>query len=348
MFDFLKLSTFSLLFLFVPFLLPIKIFPVSYFNPDWSPDGKLITFEVLGRFRKNRDVYLVTYQGLSIQQLTNNLDARNPTWSSDSKQIAFLCKPIKSQKPRLSDVCVVNLEDLKVRKLTNNGSVSNFTWSPDGKFIAFSARQGNLRKIYVVRLSDSKVSQLTSGIKSKDWSPTWSPNHKKIAFDSVSKVRDESKSGSSEIFLMEAGKPSKLQSIAYGYYPSWSKDSNQIAFYDRRPSLSNPRFNVINMDDNLSTVVELSTIEKSEHFYSAPIWSNDGQKIAFSTVKRRAEKPAIGKIHLVKTENLSSPQYIAQGYDFSWSPDSKNIVFSNRGKLLIIDTESLQITQLKP
>jgi Tol biopolymer transport system component len=60
-------------------------------HADWSPDGQWIAFTWTGPTDDEVEIYMVKPDGTQVTQVTNTPDDENtPTWSPDSKRIAFL------------------------------------------------------------------------------------------------------------------------------------------------------------------------------------------------------------------------------------------------------------------
>jgi len=66
----------------------------------------------------------------------------------------------------------------------NEASDGDFAWSPDGQSIAFSSERDGNAEIYLVRLGDASLANLTND-PGDDVFPSWSPDGKKIVFTSA-------------------------------------------------------------------------------------------------------------------------------------------------------------------
>jgi tricorn protease len=133
-------------------------------DPAWSPDGKWIAYfsDESGEYA----LHLVDQSGLgAVKKISLGNPPSffyGPTWSPDSKKIAFTDKrlnfwyvdvdkgtPVKVDSDKFEDPSVTLGEE----------------WSPDSKWLTYSKFQENhLRAIFVYALEAGKASQITDGL----------------------------------------------------------------------------------------------------------------------------------------------------------------------------------------
>jgi dipeptidyl aminopeptidase/acylaminoacyl peptidase len=194
-------------------------------NPEWSPDGKWIAFlsdrpgQIAQTPEGKKQLYVISTDGGEARQLTKvENDVSDFDWAPDSKRIAFSMtdpepKALKDRKEKYGEYSVVhgnyqmthlwtielssgNTPATEPKRLTEGDkfSIGDFSWSPDGTRIAFSAQKdpdlisGDTADLYVVTVNDRTVKKIVS-TPGPDRNPRWSPDSKKIAFETAAGSR---------------------------------------------------------------------------------------------------------------------------------------------------------------
>lgn len=81
--------------------------------PDWSPDGKKITFH--GCEDGGCYIYIINMDGSKMRQITKGNDSRWPRWSPDGNWIAFT-----STQDKQTDIHIIKPDGSEERKITNS------------------------------------------------------------------------------------------------------------------------------------------------------------------------------------------------------------------------------------
>ena len=204
------------------------------YSPSWSPDGKRIAFSSKRDGGVTSEIYVMDADGKNPQRLTNNgHDDSSPSWSPDGERIVF---------SSVGEIYVMDADGGNQQKLSQDDQKDySPSWSSDGKRIVFSSeREGHFRddhgnitsEIYVMDADGGNQRRLTEN-RDEDYSPSWSPDGKRIAFSSW-------KPGdwlTLEIYVMDAdgGNPRRLTKNHHpDGSPSWSPDGQRIAFSSSR------------------------------------------------------------------------------------------------------------------
>jgi len=216
-------------------------------------------------------------------------------------------------------------------------------------WIAFSDEINGNRDIYIMKPDGSNKTRLTSN-EGWDWSPTWSPDGRQIAFLSM---RD----GNAEIYIMDADGANvrRLTSNqSYEGYPVWSPDGKSIAFVSDRDepdpvgcgnSATGCSTNIYVIDINSMNETRLTD---SPSIDEGPSWSPDGTQIVFFSTR-----DGNNEIYLMKSDGSDITRLTfnpADDWRTRWSPDGKHIAFvsfrDGNLEIYVMDADGSNVTRL--
>jgi len=176
----------------------------------WSADSKKIAFtsvEPLTKEEKkrleekrdmihvNRDIkmnqlWVVDVTSRQARQLTQDRsDARDPRWSPDGSEIAFVTRPTpKADDGLYSDIMVLSADGGTPRRLFENvGPDSSPRWSPDGRSIAFLSGErphsGGQNDVLVIPARGGDPRNLTADFDRNERNHIWSSDGESIYFE---------------------------------------------------------------------------------------------------------------------------------------------------------------------
>jgi TolB protein len=242
---------------------------------------------------------------------------RVPVFSPDGKKVLFCSSRKFSDSPEgeMTGIFLVDIDGTNVKRVpTNIGkglyAIGKPCWSPDGKKIAFSPGVGD---IYVVSLYSKDMRNLTSHEGRPYGEIAWSPDGKKIAF-----TRMGEKEYGMELHVMN--NKGESQMVAKGRCPSWSPDSQKLAFWSGTA--------VMTTDADGKNQRELVSAVKQPRLANRVIsnvyWSPDGKNIFFD---------GGGGVAVVNAETGDYKELYSGGYCSSVSPNGKEIIFTKRDKI---------------
>jgi Tol biopolymer transport system component/DNA-binding winged helix-turn-helix (wHTH) protein len=202
-------------------------------TPAFSPDGTLVAFRQSDGVSK-AGIYAAAAGGEKTVQLTSDMGDCCPTWSPDSRQIAFS----RYSDGAISILTVPVLGGREHRLYHGQESMGGgLSWSPDGNYVAYVASPSGDRtrsSISFLSLADYSTHEITSPPPGYlDRSPMFSPDGKQLAF-----IRSTIAGVSNDIYVMptSGGNPKRLTFDRRPIMgsPAWTADSREIVFSSDR------------------------------------------------------------------------------------------------------------------
>ena len=288
--------------------------------PRWSPDGRYLAFlsdrgailraggaardkedlklasapatglkDVVGRDLPHGmlQVWLLPMTGGEAQPLTDlPEDVTQLTWSPDSSRLCVVSAATSAKRERPA-------KDAEEAPRRDARLIDELGYQLNGAGFIYEQRSN----LWIVDVADGATRRLTSG-RSRDGQPAWSPDGKRIAFES-DRGPNPDLSWRSGIYLVDVagGKPvlvSSGEERAF-YHPAWSPDGKRIAAIGHRLESGNPtredvyvfRSRAGQQGTNLTAQADLyvDAAMNSDLYGPAPAgtqWSPDGESIYFN------------------------------------------------------------------
>lgn len=261
--------------------------------PIWSPDGKWIAYLL-----NLEDIAIIASDGSDRTIITTDLGLDHPIylypffeWSPDSQSIVISVFVPVEELPLLGSIWVVRVDGSASTQIVEEQPIYDLylpNWSADGQQVLFTTLQAKGRPSAIGIVDIETLSQTTLAIGPYSGA-YFSPDTTSIAAFSVAECDQ-----GFDIVLIEV-ESLETTNLTHGSCPAlpsplqWSPDSQQIAFDTSLDSF---------------TVLNIRTMEAKSFTGSRPVWSSDGEKIAYiSSVS----------IWILNMENFSTTRVAMEG-----------------------------------
>lgn len=262
------------------------------------------------------------------------IDAVDPAWSPNGLRIAFV-RQRRTGAGEFGALYLMNADGSGAVQIAADAAGLKWpTWSPDGRRIAYVSQDPSGKTgIYVINNDGSRARRIGRGIY-----PDWSPGGRRIAYNSddldsdVGDVMVMNPDGSRNVVSAESN-----GTTAYAT-PTWSPDGELLAFV------------VVDAPDTAAggTVPYLAYIKQvggavrqlSRARAGEPDWSPLGAKIAFTYSD--GNRLTIRLLDIRRQRTV----FLHDGSHPRWSPDGRQLVFSNEGKIYVMRADGTNVQQL--
>jgi TolB protein len=315
----------------------ITIEPGDYGNPEWSPDGTRIAFDLDGQ------IHVMESDGSGIRMLTNGPDVNySPTWSPQSDRIAFV-----STRDDDREIYVMYADGSNQRRVTTLDMwVSSPSWSPSRAPVAFESHDARIGLAVVGETATGVAAILSDGadpvvIESvRSDNPSIRPTVSVPFTVAPGERRDLAFAFTPDAVGMEwanvtltdeFGRRSVAQVSGVGRLPLplGILETTEIAFVSDREGEKN----VYLMRADGSNQVRLSPDGGTN-----PSWSPDGEKIAFYRTPT---------IFTIDRDGDNLFQVTADSsYAPTWSRDGSRIAYVSRSQIFVANPDGTDVIQL--
>jgi TolB protein len=193
-------------------------------------------------------------------------------------------------------------------------------WSPDGEKILYEEIVGNLNAIYV---KEAKLDATPKDVIHGSY-PRWTPDGKQIILTidgggtSIYQKNADGTGAPQIVLRARTAKDARL-------YPSLGgPDGKTLVYASRTGSAGTYEIYVTGISDRLGSISKNNTDDRY------PVWSPDGDKIAYANSDGQICLIEISKITKTITTSKCFPNYVAENSCPSWSPDSTQIAFVSK------------------
>jgi hypothetical protein len=251
--------------------------PESVQAPNWSPDGKALTYNQNGRlFRFDISARQAVLLNTDFATANNN----DHVLSFDGTMIGISHHSVEDGNQSI--IYTLPSGGGKPRRITRNGPSYLHGWSPDGRYLVYTGQRNNEFDIYRISSKGGKETRLTSA-RGLDDGPEYTPDGKHIYFNS-------SRSGRMQIWRMKpdgTGQEQITNDDYNNWFPHLSPDGKWIAFLtfgrdvnpEDHPFYRQVYLRCMPAGGGNSTVI--AYVFGGQGTMNVPSWSPDGRNVAF-------------------------------------------------------------------
>ncbi len=205
-----------------------------YSRPSFSPDGMSIAYEIDNNDDETEDIWIMDVTtGLPTRFTSAEGSEQFPLWSPDGSELAYAADSDGSWAIYARKLAGAQ-ERRKLVDLPEGGALLD--WSRDGKYLAIVI-QGD---IWTYDLGTERLEKFAASTEQfAEWSPSFSPDGKWIAFVSVD-------SGTPELYVTSFPEPGRRWRVSPngGQGVSWAPDSRALYYVTAQAEVYEVAFRV--------------------------------------------------------------------------------------------------------
>jgi dipeptidyl aminopeptidase/acylaminoacyl peptidase len=304
-------------------------------EPRVSPDGAWVAFTIerddLEQDVDATRVWMVpTAGGEAIPMTVAGSSASDPRWSPDGRYLAFLSDRVCGHEAEVDQLFLLDRRCGEAIRLTDiEQGIEAYDWSPDGQRL-------------VLAIEDPRPGQGKKKDETEEVTPPWVIDRLYFKEDEegyLDRYRDH-------LYIFDLT-TKKMRQITFGDYddsdPKWSPDGGKIVFVSNRSAEPDANYNtdlwLVDPDsaDPRPAPIQLTTNPGLDR---EPVWSPDGQWLAYITVTRpewvdyAQTDVAVIRVGESEPRNLTA-DLDRMVYGPRFSPDSRTVLFraDDRGEV---------------
>jgi TolB protein len=202
------------------------------------------------------------------------------------------------QPRRNFDILYINLSEARYNpiQVTRHATEESFpSWTPSGRELYYTSNRLRTQTVWRTAIAGARGEVQITGRSAHDWSPSVSPDGKRIVFNAVAPTQRAAdapildpgtvpspKAAAPNIWIAQADGTGLTQIAVAGYHPRWSADSRKILFY----ASNGDNFDVWMMNPDGSEVTQLTNDPADE---IEPALSLDMQTLVYAVYDRARE-----------------------------------------------------------